>query len=97
MEIAVEPMPLADLLWKSLVHWRSLRRWSEEFRYGTDAGIFTRVRWAENYARHQLTRYDTSLDEIAGKTGIDEAKQLIRDKVHAAIIAVWARVGDLRH
>ena len=38
-----------------------------------------------NFIRHELTEYDISLESVAGKTGIVQAVDAIREKVYAAI------------
>jgi len=38
-----------------------------------------------NYIRHQLTQYDFTLEEVAGRTGIDKAVDAIRKKVFTEI------------
>jgi hypothetical protein len=38
-----------------------------------------------NYIRHELTDYDYELENIAGKVGVLEARDIIRDKILDAI------------
>jgi hypothetical protein len=38
-----------------------------------------------NYIRHRLTTYDQTLEEIAGRVGIDDAVQAIRCRIYEAI------------
>jgi hypothetical protein len=42
-------------------------------------------RWKVNYLRHRLTDYERHLEEVAGKVGVRDAKDLIREKVYDAI------------
>ena len=42
-----------------------------------------------NFIRHELTEYDFSLETVAGKTGITQAVDAIREKVYAAIAACY--------
>jgi hypothetical protein len=49
-------------------------------------------RWKVNYLRHQLTTYDTLLDDLFGKAGRPEAERMLRRRVYAAI---WNTYPDL--
>lgn len=42
-------------------------------------------RWKVNYLRHALTDYEHELSVVAGKVGVRDAKDLIREKVYDAI------------
>jgi len=39
-----------------------------------------------NYLRHQLTRYENELEQIAGKAGVGEAYEKLKSKVNQAIV-----------
>jgi hypothetical protein len=45
----------------------------------------TMDRWKVNYLRHQLTTYDTLLDELFGQAGRPEAERTLRRRVYSAI------------
>jgi hypothetical protein len=42
-------------------------------------------RWKVNYLRHQLTTYDTALDELFGQIGRADAERALRHRVYSAI------------
>lgn len=42
-------------------------------------------RWKVNYLRHQLTTYDTALDELFGQVGRADAERALRRRVYSAI------------
>jgi hypothetical protein len=45
----------------------------------------TLQRWEVNYLRHALTEYERELGAVAGKVGVRDAVDLIREKVYDAI------------
>lgn len=47
-----------------------------------------------NYVRHELTRYDYHLAAVAGGIGVEEARDLIRDRVLEAIERVYPFLGN---
>jgi hypothetical protein len=55
---------------------------SEEVGQGHPAFL---ERTIVNFIRHELTEYDESLEEVAGRIGVDEAMALIRQQVVALI------------
>jgi hypothetical protein len=46
-----------------------------------------------NYIRHQLTQYDDSLEEVAGKAGVSEAIRVIRTRIYAAIAKAYPQLA----
>lgn len=62
--------------------------------HGRDAPPEVRARWAVNYARHHLTKYDEALEEVAGKIGVAEATQAIWRKVYAAVAAAYPELAE---
>lgn len=65
------------------------RRWDEEIQEGTKAKATSaspktfQARITVNYVRHQLSNYDQVLDQLAGKTGRNEARTLMKALVVA--------------
>lgn len=53
----------------------------------SDAAFLERI--AVNYIRHNLTRYDEHLEEVAGRVGVRGAVRLIRRKIYDAIAAAY--------
>lgn len=47
-----------------------------------------------NYIRHDLTEYDTHLEEVAGRIGVDEAKQVIRRRVYEEMAAIYPEYSE---
>ncbi|MDG7023013.1 MAG: hypothetical protein JRN45_00670 [Nitrososphaerota archaeon] len=47
-----------------------------------------------NFARHSLTDYDESLEEVAGRVGVREALETIRKKVYGAIAETYPKLAD---
>lgn len=74
MEAAVEHKRLLDLL-----------RNKTSFYDYSSADDKTKLRWAVNYIRHSHTNYDSVLDGLKGKTGVDEAYTAFKRGVHEAI------------
>ena len=76
-----------ELTEKACVHYDERNEFNPQI-YGraadsNDIEFLNRI--TRNYLRHMLTRYDVELGEIAGKTGNEEAYQLLREKVNKAI------------
>ena len=53
----------------------------------TDRGFLDRV--TVNYLRHVRTNYDELLASLHGKVGIEEAKELVRERVYEAIASTY--------
>ena len=47
-----------------------------------------------NYIRHNLTEYDTHLEELAGQVGVSEAGRVIRRWVYAQIAACYPEYAE---
>ena len=47
-----------------------------------------------NYIRHNLTEYDSHLEELAGRIGVREAGKVIRNKIYAAIAAQYPEYAE---
>ena len=47
-----------------------------------------------NFIRHELTEYDRSLEEIAGKAGVTNAVNEIRNKVYSAIADTYPEYDE---
>lgn len=47
-----------------------------------------------NFIRHNLTAYDTALEEVAGRVGKASAVQAIRTKIYDAIAAAYPTLAD---
>lgn len=62
---------------------QSNRRDGSYARPNSDEDFLARIK--VNFIRHELTVYDAALETVAGKTGIEAAKDRIREKIFAAI------------
>ena len=60
-------------------------RRNDEYWASTDSDKAFLDRITVNFIRHELTEYDYSLLEVAGKTGVTNAVDAIRNKVYSAI------------
>lgn len=66
--------------------------WADPDRpLGVDSGALER--WEVNYLRHVLTRYERELDAVAGKVGVRDAVDMIREKVYDAIADRYPRLA----
>jgi hypothetical protein len=95
----LRPIPLAELLQRSLETWESGERrakWSDR-RYATYRARHedrtpdqaTRDRWAVNYARHHLTSYDEEVRSVVGQPNAIEAIAEIKRRVLEQIAEQW--------
>ena len=95
MTVTVEAIPLEAVLRLGVQNYQD--RASARFRMDTDSASapeHVRVRWAVNFARHRLTRYDRLLAELAGKSGVHLAVWEVRRKIFDAIAAQWPELAD---
>lgn len=51
-------------------------------------------RWMVNYARHQLSNYDAVRIHYAGKVGVHQAAEAVRDAVLTKIAQTWPELGE---
>lgn len=68
--------------------WIAYQRGYDDFEPATpdsDSEFLNRI--CLNYLRHQCTRYEQELERIYGKVANQEAYQLLKEKVNAAILA----------
>jgi len=86
MEISVRALPESDLLLTAQKSWeiRHSQGRAERQSIGESDAAFAR-RISVNYVRHQLTTYDTALDETAEKVGATAARERIRQRVYGSI------------
>lgn len=54
-----------------------------------DATEENRARWAVNYVRHELTRYDAGLDALVGKVGCGDARERWIERIFEAIAEAY--------
>lgn len=96
LEVKVAHIPDEELLRRSIDHYnaRGPRRRHGEFddRWcpadaSSDSAFLQRIQ--VNYARHVLTKYDNTLEQLARRTGVTDAITAVRRKVYNAIGLTW--------
>jgi len=90
IQIQVRRIDLARLRTAAISHWQ--QRQADRGDYladGHSADDATIRRWMENYVRHRLTRYDEIIAQLFGLVGRDQAYDLLRTKIDAAIFRVY--------
>jgi hypothetical protein len=105
MQVRVQVVEPGELLRRAIRHYNKRHNeWlaSREYRYGRDDGwqpastqsdsLFLE-RIQANYVRHQLTRYDRALDELACQVGVAEAGAVIRWRVYEEIASVYPHLA----
>lgn len=60
--------------------------WDKENIASLDSDKFFLERITLNYFRHCFSPYDSELNKISGKVGVNEAYNILRDKINSAII-----------
>lgn len=82
MKICVNKIEDVEL--QAIEAYNAIQR-DEDCRATTNSEMTFLNRITVNFIRHELTEYDRSLEEIAGKTGVTIAVDAIRNKVYSAI------------
>lgn len=98
LDVHVEHHPISEIMDISLQDWRSNQ--NERGKYGADgksAPLHHRQRWAVNFIRHNLTEYDSQLDEVAGRAGVNEAVDKIRARVLDKIADIYPELAHECH
>lgn len=94
MEVPV--IPMAQLQEEAVEHWYD-HKCAIACYYGRESPEYpkpdedTLRRWVHNYVRHELTDYDSILEEIRGKVGVGEAYQAIREILDGRIEQMLTR------
>ncbi len=63
----------------------------EEARPDSEPDFLARI--TVNYIRHNLTTYDTHLERVAGRTGVHQAVDVIRERLYDAITEAYPHHG----
>jgi hypothetical protein len=98
LEIKIPVMPVPRLMEEAVQHYnyhwesRSMNRWdggySDKNASINDSPDFLE-RIMGNYVRHELTTYESQLEEIAGKTGVGDAYELLRGNIMSAFYRAY--------
>lgn len=91
MAVEVEVLPAKEarrLAIESYNDWQFERGDSDNFAFEASCPDFL-DRITVNFVRHELTEYDESLEETAGRVGVNVAVSIIREKVYGAIAAAY--------
>lgn len=100
LDVRVRKISLRALLGNAIRHYNEFKEQTSWSRGGdfmpattnSDPAFLERIQ--VNYIRHQLTDYDTELEEIAGRTGVGEGVARIRGRVFDAIGASYPEFRD---
>jgi hypothetical protein len=90
LEVQVDRIPLTQAQSRAIASYNS---WTDgdPASTGSDRAFLDRI--TVNYIRHEATRYDASLEEVAGRTGVNQAVSVIRGVVYAAIAAAYPELA----
>lgn len=100
MPITVTRLPLDKLVSRAIASYNAFHEellWERGHDYEraneqSDPAFLERI--TVNYIRHELTAYDTHLEELAGRVGISEAETVIRRRVFGAIAAWYPEYAE---
>jgi hypothetical protein len=91
MPVEVRRIPIKEVREMAIQHynaWQSGKRNpGETAREDSDERFLVRI--TVNYVRHELTSYDAEMDEVAGRIGADEGRDLVRQKILEAIAEAY--------
>lgn len=91
--IEVPQMTEEELTSRAIMHYNDMRSGTEKDRaYASSSRDFL-DRISVNYLRHELTKYEQHLGEIASKTGAVDCRTSIRRKVYDAIKDAYPDLG----
>lgn len=93
MSVRVTRIPLEDVRRRAIKAYND-RHWGSDMPAGmhSDSEFLDRI--TVNYIRHKLTRYDQALGKTAGKVGVHQAVDAIREKVYAAIAEAYPDLAE---
>jgi hypothetical protein len=97
LKISVPKMDMKKLIKRACESYNAMRVYRDDrIDYGpanenSDQDFLDRI--CVNYLRHELTRYERHLEEIAGKVGTGEAYLEMKDKVLDAIAEAYPELG----
>lgn len=89
-DVSVQEIPIRDL--RRLAIKSQKDRYISREDFGRDVGgadDATIERWMVNYARHNLSNYDSVRADYAGKVGVHEAAEAVRSAVLDKIAEIW--------
>ncbi len=102
LNIVVPALKANDLVELACAHYNA-RKASRMYEYDEDNSYWREAtaesdtdflkRICTNYLRHQLTRYETELERIAGKVGVQEAYELLKKRVNEAIVNQYPQLA----
>lgn len=90
MPVSVKIKPMEQVRTQAI---RAYNDWNED-DVSSDAAPEFLERLSVNYIRHNLTTYDTALEEVAGRVGIADAVKAIRRKIYEAIAARYPELAE---
>lgn len=97
MEVEVVAVPLVDARRRAIRNYNARllarERWDAE-PAGEDSDPAFLERITVNFIRHRLTDYDTALEEVAGRVGVEAAVAAIRRRVYEAIAAAYPELAE---
>lgn len=91
LTITVPEMDSEELIELACAHYNAHQAWKqqefghdwEEASPDSDESFLKRI--TTNYLRHMLTRYEKELKRIAGKVGVEDAYERLKERVNEAI------------
>lgn len=100
MSITIVRLPLDTLVNRAIASYNAFHEemlWERGHDYEraseqSDPAFLERI--TVNYIRHNLTEYDTHLEEVAGQVGVSEAGRVIRRRVYAQIAACYSEYAE---
>lgn len=91
--VEVPQMTEEELTARAIRHYNDMWSGTEKDRASEKSSQDFLDRISVNYLRHELTKYEQHLGEIAGKTGAVDCRTSIRRKVYDAIMDAYPDLG----
>jgi hypothetical protein len=93
MQVTVETRSAAWIRHQAIEAYNE-RNWDSFEGASNDSSPEFLERISVNFIRHNLTAYDSALEEVAGRVGKAVAVQAIRTKIYEAIAATYPALAD---
>lgn len=91
MPLSVKALPLSTARSLAVDHYNNRGR-GNHFASLSDEPVFL-DRITVNFIRHELTQYDETLMEAAGKTGVQQAVFAVRKRIYSAIAIAYPNLA----
>lgn len=93
LEIRVDRLPLEEVRRLAIEHYNERRRPDKDRADASSSEDFL-LRITVNYVRHEMTVYDGTVAALWGRTGKEEALDLLRERIYGLIARTYPELAE---